>query len=258
MRALKWLAIALAVLLVVAAVVAWTLPARVAWQALAPRLPLVQLADLDGTIWDGSAGQVRVAGQPVGALEWQTDVLALLHGDLRIQARISGPRIHGHGTLARQWGGTLVVRNATLEIPGSQLAPLLGVASLRFEGPLRVHVDEARIRHAWPVALDASGRWHNVQVHGAAEAAIGSISIEFSEPDPPTVIGVISDSGQGPAAINGRLTATPLGYQLRVRLRPRDPDNMRLQEALSRLGQRQPDGSVLLRIDGTLGLPSLP
>ncbi|MGB8635031.1 MAG: type II secretion system protein N [Rhodanobacteraceae bacterium] len=258
MRVLKFFSALLLLLVAIAAVVAWTMPARLAWKLMAPRVPVLQLSDISGSMWDGRAAQASIAGQPLGALAWQTELLPLLHGDVRVHAHIKGADIEGHGEVTRHMDGLIVVRDAQVQLPGSVLQGALGLPSLRVQGRLHLSAREARIRNAWFVSLDGTGRWDDVGVSGAAEAHLGTINMRFSEPSPPTVHGEIRDDGHGPLTIHGALTALPTGYTLDARLRARDPNDLQTQEALRYLGQRQADGSVLLRAGGSLVLPSLP
>lgn len=258
MRAVKILLALVLLLLVAAAIVAWTMPASVAWKMVAPRVPALQLSDVGGSVWDGHAAQASVAGQPLGALDWRTELLPLLHGDVRVHAHVKGVDSEGRAIITRRLDGLILVHDAEVELPGSVLQGTLGIESLRLGGRLHLKAREARIRNAWFVSLDGTGRWQDASVSGAAEAHLGDIVLRFSEPSPPTIIGDVRDDGHGPLLIRGKLSALPTGYTLDARLRPRDPNDLQTQEALRYVGQRQPDGSVLLRAGGQLVLPKLP
>lgn len=258
MRVVKWFLALLVLLLALAAVVAWTMPASMAWKLAGPRLPAVQLSNLSGSLWHGKAEQASVAGQALGALEWQTEVLPLLHGAVRVDASVSGDTLQGHAIITRQRDGLIVLRDASATLPGSVLEGTLGIQGLRLEGTLHLEAREARIRNAWFVALDGGGTWRDAGTSGAAEAHLGDVKLEFSEPSPPAVLGQIRDDGHGPLLIRGQLKALPTGYTLEARLRARNPDDLQTQEALRYVGQRQPDGSVVLRAGGQLILPALP
>ncbi len=258
MRVLKILFALLLLLLTIAVVVAWTMPARMAWKIMASHVPVLQLSDVSGSVWNGHAEQASVAGQPLGTLDWQTDVLPLLHGDIRVRAHIKGADSEGRAELTRQLDGLILVRDAEVDLPGAVLEATLGLPSLQLKGRLHLKAQEARIRNAWFVALDATGRWLDAGVSGAAEAHLGDIDMRFSEPAPPTIEGEIHDDGHGPLTIRGTLSALPTGYVLEANLRARNPSDLQTQEALRYIGERQPDGSVLLRAGGQLVLPTLP
>lgn len=258
MRVLKWFLSLLVLLLAIALVVAWTMPASLAWRFVAPRVPVLQLSDVGGSVWNGHASEVRVAGQPLGSLAWQTEWLPLLRGDVRVHARVEGAGQSGSGLLTRQRDGLILVHEAEAELPGSILQGVLGIDELRLGGTLHLAIREAHIRNAWFTQLDARGLWERASVSGAAEAHLGDVEVVFSEPSPPVLVGDIRDSGHGPLTIQGQLSAQPSGYVLEARLRARNPDDLRTQEALKYVGQRQSDGSVLLRAGGALMPPPRP
>lgn len=255
MRGLTWFFSALVLLMAVALVVAWTLPASVAWRWAAPHLPALQLRAVGGSIWHGHAENVSVAGQPLGALQWRTAVLPLLHGDVRVTARVTGEVLQAEGTLTRQRDGALLIHDAQVDLPGSLVQGLLAIESLHFDGPMHFELREARIRHAWLETLDASGRWQDITVSGEAAADLGTLLFTLAEAEPPVVTVQVRDDGKGPLVVDGSLAALPTGYTLTAHLRARDPGNLRLQDALGRIGQRQGDGSVVLRVEGRVALP---
>lgn len=75
-RAAYWPLIPAGVL-IAAGVLLEALPAAVISHFLPP---FVQLRDLSGTVWHGTAGRIAVDGREAGALEWRLHPLALLRG----------------------------------------------------------------------------------------------------------------------------------------------------------------------------------
>lgn len=256
MRLLRWLLLALLVLLVLAVVVAWTLPAQLAWRVVADRAGSVQLEGISGSVWRGHADRLSVAATPVGTLDWQLQPAALLRGQLRAQLQLSGPRVQGRGQVTRLRDGRLDVRGLHLTMPAEQLQPALGLPSLQLLGTFQVDVAHALVEHVWFDALQAHAVWQDAGVAGSARAAFGAVLADVNLDDAGRVVGRLHDGG-GPLMVQGRLQASPIGYTLVAHLRPRDRDNFNLQEALMYIGQRQPDGSVLLRVEGHAQLPTL-
>lgn len=252
MRVLKLLVATAVLVLAITVVIAWTLPASVAWKYLSSHLPMVQLEQVGGSVWDGHAEQLRIAGQPLGKLRWQTEVLPLLHGDLRLAATIDGESLQGSATVTRKMNGVIVIHDGRFVTPGALLQGFLQRPDWRLGGQVHVEVRQAHIRNTWPVLLDATARWQDVTIHGSSVARLGTIVMQFSEPEPPAVEGSLKDGGNGPLQMRGTLTALPTGFHLQARLRARDPDDLRTRQALLQIGQPQADGSVLLQAEGTL------
>jgi general secretion pathway protein N len=246
----------LAVLLVVAAVILWTLPAQLAWRFAAARLPVLQLQGVEGSVWRGSAADASVAGQPLGRLQWTLDAMPLLHGDLHASTELAGTSLHAHGIVVRHRDGAIDVSEAHVEAPAAPLQQALSLGGVQPLGTLSADIDDARIRNTWFEALHATVHWRDAGVAGSAQARFGDINAVFSLDARRHVHGDIHDDGKGPLEVNGTFDAEPGGYTLTARLAARDPQDWQTQEALQYLGQRQSDGSVLLRAEGHLLLAS--
>ena len=258
MRVLKLLVGLLLILIAVAAVVAWTLPAQLAWRMAASRLPSLQLEGVQGSVWNGHAAQASVAGQPLGALVWQVEPWPLLRGDMRAKAQLSDGGFPASGTLTRHRDGSIDVHDAHIELPAEVLHAALGIEQVDLLGSLQINVHAARVRHAWFEALDADARWHDAGVSGIAQARFGDVLAKISMPEPPRVHGEIRDAEDGTLFIRGDFDALPTGYTLKARLAARNANDLQTQEALQFLGERQPDGSVLMQAGGQLLVPGLP
>ena len=90
MRILRAFLVLLLIVIVVAGVVAATLPASTAYKYFGDKLCALKLSGLSGTIWDGRASSAQVFGQELGALTWQlkakpllTDAVVDAHFNLR-------------------------------------------------------------------------------------------------------------------------------------------------------------------------------
>jgi general secretion pathway protein N len=252
MRALRVVLAILVVLLVAAAVVAWTMPAQFAWRLVAARLPVLQLQGVEGSVWHGSAAAASVAGQPLGRLQWTLAALPLLRGDLHAATELAGASLHAHGTVVRHRDGAIDIRDAHVEAPAAPLQQALSLGGVQPLGTISADIADARIRNAWFEALDATVHWRDAGVVGSAQARFGAINAVFSLDAQRRVHGEIRDDGKGPLAVDGRFDAEPDGYTLTARLAARDAQDWQTQEALQYLGQRQSDGSVLLRAEGHL------
>lgn len=250
-RVVRTVLLILLALLVIATVVAWTFPASMAWRMAGSRLPSVQLASVEGSVWHGHAEQLSIASVPLGALEWELHPAALLHGVAHADFAISGDSIKAHGVLWRHLDGSLVLRGVDIDLPAQALQPVLDTPALNLHGDIDASIHEAVLHNAWFVALDADARWSDAALSGSAQLLLGDVVASFSLADNGHVIGNIEDDGNGPMLVDGRFEAQLGAYTLVVHLRARHPDDLATQEALQYVGQRQPDGSVVLKVTGT-------
>lgn len=257
MRILRNVVLTLMVLLVIAVVVVWTLPAQTAWSMLGSRASALHLRGVSGSIWDGHANQASVSGVPLGALDWQLQVAPLLHGQLRANTTLSGGLAQAKGEVWRDHDGRIEIHAMRMQVPAQQLQDVIDMPQLQLLGSFDVFVDHAIIKGVWFDALQASVRWQDAGVSGSARARFGEVLGAFQLDADKHVTGDIHDTGKGPLSVQGKFDATLVGYTLVARLRARDADNLDLQEALMYLGQRQPDGSVVLRASGQAQAPAL-
>ncbi|MDN5925105.1 MAG: type II secretion system protein N [Xanthomonadales bacterium] len=257
MRSLRNLLLVLIVLLVIAIVVVWTLPAQMAWRMLAPKVSTLQLSGLSGSIWHGHAEQVSVAGAPIGALDWHLRVAPLLRGELHADTTLAGGPMTAKGEVWRDRDGRIESHAMQVQVPAQQIQSALDLPSLQLLGHFDIFIDQAVIKGVWFEQLKASARWRDAGVSGAAQSRFGDVLGEFGLDANKHVLGTIHDSGKGPLLVQGTFKASPIGYDLIAHLRARDPNNLDLQEVLMYLGQRQPDGSVVLRSSGQAQVPSL-
>lgn len=251
MKILKWLFVLLAVLVVVAGVVAWTMPADVAYRYLAPRLGPVSLVGVRGTVWDGHADGVSVFGRDLGELDWRIDKAPLFMRSVHADLRIRGADIDTSGMVERDAGGRIRAHDVRFRVPATLFSPALDVPSLKLLGTVTGTFREITLLDG--LLADASGnaRWTDAGVSGSAEARFSDIIAEFASKPDGTVAGTIADDGKGNLEVNGSFSVAATGFQAEAFLAARN-DDPRVQEALRYVGQPQADGTSHLLINGQL------
>ena len=240
----------LAALVVVCAVAFWTLPADVAYGWFGKRLLPATLADLNGDVWNGHAGSLRVLGQEVGSIDWHLSKLALISGELVAEADVKGTGGTGRAFLTQHADQTIDVRDATIRLPAATIEPALGVPSLHLRGDVDIVISRARLRGAWIESLDGNATWHDASVSGAAQARLSDLRVDFSTQPDGRIVCAVRDLG-GPLAADGHCEFKAGAYSADVRLSARDGD-IHVLDVLQYVGQPQADGSVFLKIEGHL------
>ena len=227
----------------------WVMP----W--IEPQLNGLRLQQIDGSVWDGDAGEViGVDGRRLGRLHWQLSRRALL-GDVRMRVAFDGPRLGFSGAMRRLSDSRVAVDDFRLH---ADLAVLDGYPPSpwgRPRGELRLTVEHALLQGGWPVQLQAHGLWRHAAVHAAGnDVALGDMQITAQAQG-----GVVEarwhDAGGGPLHVTGELQLSPLGWRLDSTLRARQTDRA-LQRWLARLGPASADGSVHIRQSGGLAAPA--
>lgn len=250
MRILRFLLLALIVVVIVAGVVAWTCPADFAYQRVASRLGPVRLSGISGTVWQGHAATIEIFGQPIGSLDWELQPAPLVHGNVVANVHVSGNDLAAKGVIQRDYGGAIHFSDATANLPARILASAIDIPSLQLNGQMEIDVSKAHLNGVWFDDVQGQAHWRNAGVTGAAQADFGQIESTFASAADGTIAGTVHDTG-GPLIVDGTFHAIAGSYDAQARLAARD-GNPQVSEALQYVGQAQPDGSVLLLIRGQM------
>jgi len=230
------------------------LPARAVFALLPANL--VSGFGVSGSIWNGSAKIINVAGQQLRNTEWDIALNQLLLGRLGgdFKTRWNDGFVEGFGTISL--GGTIRLS----ETEGSVDAAALPVApgTTRLGGQISLQIDELELQDNWPRHLVGRAEVLNLSsslMGSGAAALIGSFAVTFdstAEPDSDAINGIIADIG-GPLELSGNLLlAPPKNYTLKTRLKAREDAPASLQNNLTFLGAPEADGSRIFQLAGSL------
>lgn len=248
----RWLTVAGAALLALAFVVMallWTAPADIAYQALRSRLGGWQAQGLSGSLWQGRAEQVALHGMPLGVLEWSVSRSAFFAGTTRGSASLRGSGIALDLDFERN-GRTAILRNVALKLPAQFLAPAIALPGLSPLGEVEANLTEMELNDGFLTRAIGGFEWRGVGVSGAAEGSIGDIVAEFGSAADGGLLLVLRDRNAR-LGVDGRVRFRGPTFELDVNLTPRQ-SNLQLFEVLRLIGQRNPDGSTLLRVRGQM------
>lgn len=249
--------LALSVLVGIALVLVWFMPASLAMFWLAPRLHGVRLQQVGGLLWDGHADQVVTAdGQPLGQLDWQLSRMALL-GKPQLQIELSGPRLTFSGGMQKLPQGDIQWRDVHARVDLALLDPYAGkLAQGRPRGELRLNVEQALLQGGWPLTLQFDAQWSSASVKTLHDdIALGALQLQ-AQAQQGVVSAQLHDDGHGPLLADGQLQLSPLGWRMNLVLRARQPDPA-LRRWLAALGPVDANGTVHIQRNGGLaiGLP---
>ncbi len=248
--------IGLAVLLLAAALLLWFLPARWMQPRIEARLHGLRLAQVQGLLWDGRAGQVLTAdGRVLGSLRWRLSRRALL-GEGSLQLDFSGPQLGFAGAMRQLPDGRVEWHAVTLHAALAALQPRLTSSLGQPGGTLQLTVAHALLQGGWPLQLQATAQWrHAVMQTRAGALALGELQAQAQAQG--GVIHVqLRDDRHGPLQVQAQALLSPLGWRLDATLRARQTDPA-LRRWLSTLGPADADGTVRIHRRGGLAA-SLP
>lgn len=252
MKLLRIVLAGLAAIILGLAVLVWFMPASLALLLLQSRLHGLQLEQVSGTIWQGQAERVSVpGGPPLGKVAWTLSRRALI-GDIQLGLDLRQPQLQFHGQMHRLSSTQDEWRDVALRMDMAMLGiqPWLRGQP---EGLLDLHIAQAQaqLQGYWPMQVDAAGTWSHAAVHiPQGSIPVGNMMLKVNG-QAGVLQATLNDDGRGPLQTAGRLSFSPLGWDLRMSLTPRRNDPA-LLHWLHTLGPVAADGSVRLRYRGGL------
>ena len=230
-------------------IVAATLPAATAYRYAESRLQPLRLQGVAGTLWNGSAAQASVYALPLGEVHWTLDPWSALKLVARGQVNLAGRDLDASAQVDAT-SARVHLTQAHARMPAALLSPALDIPSLVLVGDLDLQLDALEIRAGSVQSANGTLVWRNAGVSGAAEARFSDVSVTFTSPRDGVIEGKVSDGG-GSLAASGDIHIEAERFSAEVKLGVRG-DDPQLAEALLYVGERLPDGSSLLRVQGTM------
>ncbi|MGH8302018.1 MAG: type II secretion system protein N [Steroidobacteraceae bacterium] len=207
-------------------------------------------ASVEGSIWSGYCGGLKVNGAALGDLAWRLRPSRLLLGRLAAHIDIEHPpTTSARGDVEIGLGGTVVARNLTASLP---LDPTLlpGMPST-LSGTLHLDLSLARVTKKGVVSkLKGRIEADDLIDRSGYVTPLGSFAVTFPGGTPePT--GDLQDLG-GPLAVSGKLVLTPQpGYALSGDVTPRASANQALVNTIEFLGSPDAQGRRQFALSGT-------
>lgn len=236
-------------------VLGWNFPARWALPWLTPHLHGMQLEDVEGSLWNGTAGHVLTHdGRVLGRAEWQVP-RRVLFTQVPVRLRINGPQFAFSGAVRFERDGRSAWSDVRLRTDLALWPALAAALPGPPEGEWQLTVPRALLQHGWPLTLDLRGEWRDaaLRVQGG-RLALGDFAWD-ADARGGVVQARVHDVAGGPLHATGELLVGPLGWRLDARLRAATDGALR--RWLATLGPVAADGSLhLVRHGGLLPLPA--
>lgn len=252
MRVFKLLLVACVFVLVAAGVYLWRLPARVAWQYLQVRVPALHLNGIEGTLWDGHADGISLVGRDLGRLHWQLPKWPLLAGKPTVDLRIEGGEVELAGQVERLGASRFELQDLRFSVPAARFEPLFAAGDVQLQGTLAGTLGHASLAGIDLRQVAGTARWSDVGVRTPrGELHLGALAGDFASQADGSIVGSFKDDASGTLAVDGTFRLRLPAYEAEAILRARNAD-AQTQELLGGIGEPQPDGSRLVRVQGVL------
>ena len=221
-------------------------------QLLAPNIPVIALANLEGTVWQGQANEAVVTIDdevvPLGVLSWQLDPMSLLDRRPVVHLKTNAPEHHLQATVIASATGDVTINNLEGRLPVSLLEPWF---PLLVEGDIAFVFDHIIANRQQLLAVDGLLNAEYVAWLGGDYAMpLGSYMMKISLHNNQLHIN-INDFNAG-LGISGLLTVNPASgvYQLDATLQARPELAPEVAESIAWFGRRNSQGDIVLKNRG--------
>lgn len=245
----RWLWFLLGFVVVAAVLVAqWPATMTARW---INRHTALSLSEADGTVWNGQAKGLEVAGLGRSSVRWKLSPWSVMRMRPRAEVALAGTDLQATGTLTRLGGGALALEQFRAKLPGEWLGHILADTGLRYGGTLEAIFDQVQFdRGGWLQRLEGAATWRQASVIGSIVVPLGVLSVTWRTPEAGRMIGQLGDEG-GALEMTGRVVIENRQYRINVQLRPRG-QQPELRNTLYSLARPDRDGWVSLRWQGPM------
>lgn len=232
-----------------------TLPAAQVWGLVDDQVSKqFILKDVEGTLWDGRAGEAWLAGQHVSSLSWDLSVLPLLWGTVEAEVSLRQDDGYFNGIIARSFGGDLSVAEVEARMELASLGVLKRTLPKGFEARLSLNLEELEIEDHLITGATGIIALQDARISPTTGKGLdfGDLRMDLvTEGD--AIKGSLTDGG-GPLQMDGLLSlGTGDGaWNFSAWVSARDSSDPMLKQGMSLLGRPGPDGRINITHQGKL------
>lgn len=230
-------------------------PAAPLVERIKPDIQPVQLAGVDGKLYNGKVAKVTYADDLLPLefqdVTWKLAPGALLKGGAGANVTFAGYGGGGDAQVRRQWNGDLNVSDANFDVESKELEVLLPAPITEFSGRITGHFEKIALANQLLETMVGQLRWNNAvivtRLYGPELTAnLGQFDVVI-EPDADATHKVTLNSKGGDLDIDGSVVVSANGdYRTNMLLTPTANASQELQQVLQRL--TRPDGGGRYRI----------
>ncbi len=232
-----------------------TFPAAWAYRLIQNQLDGIQLGDVGGTVWFGSARVLKTDNFHLQNVDWEIRFLPLLLGRLELKLDSADEELKFNAYAGRTLGGTFYIRELQGQVPVATLQAKTPYSVPALQGQLIFDDLEIALSNGEIVKGTGHLLWKEATVTVGSPLELGAFSLQL-ETEAREITGKLKDAG-GPLRAEGVVKLTPDGtYQFRGRFTPRD-GNSDLGRNLRMLGAPNSTGDYEINYNGHLSVPAL-
>jgi len=225
-----------------------TLPATIVTSRLPPQ---IVMAGVEGTVWNGRAPLVQVAGAQIGDVTWHLQVLPLFAAQLKADVKVTRSDGFVQATAAVRDASKVTLTRLLASLPLASLPP--AALPRGWTGMLNGRFELLELEQGWPIRADGTLEVADLTGPARNPSNLGSYKVIF----PPeltgnALVGALSDMG-GPLEIAGNLQLKPdRSYLIEGSVAARPEANRSMTDSLQYLGTPDAQGRRPFSISGTM------
>lgn len=236
------------------------MPATYAWSLAQPQLasqfPGLQLGGIEGTVWQGQAGNLVYREQPLGSLNWHLATLPLLRQQLDTRLVLQNEEAYAQGRLSTSFHAERVQLEAVeARFPIQQLTRFMSFLPVAVDGMLSIRLPSLELdANGLPRSAQGTVVWHQAGLTLTEFMPLGDLRAELSSDEEGRVHAEIRDSGSGPLKIEAQWVLEKDGrHRLQGFVSAGEGSSEALKQALGWLGKPDAQGRYRLQYNGRLG-----
>lgn len=228
------------------------IPAASVVSALKTQLPQINMQNVSGTLWQGSAQQVTVPGHVFRNVNWSVCAAHLLIARACIEFDALYNNSPLSGQLSVGMSQTLHGKDIRAEMNARTLGQLAALPMGEIAGDVALELASLSWQPGGVPALNGIIKWSNASVTIAEMARLGDITITLAESDENPINASVSNQN-GQLAIAGQASlGANTDYQVDLNLSLQNGASNNLKSSLSLFAKPQPNGQYLLKNSGNL------
>ena len=212
----------------------------------------ISLNGLQGALWSGRAGNVRIQQHQLSNVQWSFNGWKLFTGKLAadIKAQFRGQAVSASIGLSAP--GALTLDDTRAQIDAATVGELVQIPIAQLGGRVQIALDHVELPRGAPPVASGMIIWKQASVTVAETVSLGDVNIQLQDAGDPPLLAVISNRG-GDIRLSGKASVKRNGdYQLQLNLKPSTSSSDNVRNSLKMFARPQNDGSYQIDNNGNL------
>lgn len=229
------------------------IPASLVVNAVKDQAPQINIQNVSGTLWQGSAQRVTVQSKYVFKnVEWSVCAAHLLIAEACIELNAMYNKNPLSGQVSVGINKTLHGKNIKTAMSAQSLGQMITLPIGEIAGNISLDLATLSYEQGGIPAVNGVIQWNNASITIAEMAKLGNITITLTDSDESSISAEISNQ-DGQLAIAGRASVSAnTDYNVDLNLTPNNTASNNLKSSLSLFARPQPDGSFIVKNNGNL------